>query len=249
VQLDWSTLLLEVVNFLILVWILKRFLYKPVLDVIARRKAAIDKTLSDAEAEKAEAKQLQEKFQTRLADWEREKKGLRNDLDDELRAQRERLTAELQRALSQEREKQTVLAQRQIADLQAQACADGMQQGLQFTAKLLGRVAGPELESKLVSVALQDLPLLSDAQKQALRTACHDPRQTIRVASAFPLIAPQRAAVTEAIASVSGQPVNLVFHEDAALLAGVRINVGPWTLRANLQDDLAFFGERARDGG
>ena len=40
--------MLEVVNFLVLVWMLKRFLYKPVLEAIAQRKAAIDKTLSDA---------------------------------------------------------------------------------------------------------------------------------------------------------------------------------------------------------
>ena len=41
---------LEIINFLVLVWILKRFLYKPVLDVIARRRAGIEKTLADAEA-------------------------------------------------------------------------------------------------------------------------------------------------------------------------------------------------------
>ncbi len=47
-ELNWTTFALEIVNFLILVWILKRFLYKPVLEAIARRKTAIDKTLSDA---------------------------------------------------------------------------------------------------------------------------------------------------------------------------------------------------------
>jgi F-type H+-transporting ATPase subunit b len=249
VQLDWWTLLLEVVNFLVLVWILKRFLYKPVLDVIARRKAAIHRTRSDAEAEKTEARQLEEKFRNRLDEWEREKAGLRRDLNSELLAQRERLTAELQRALEQEREKQTVLAQRHIADLEAQAEAKGARQGLQFTARLLDRIAGPELESKMVSVALEDLPGLPDERKEALRAACHGFPQTIRVASAFPLVAAQREAIAEAIRSATGQQVAPEFHEDPSLLAGVRVNVGPWTLRANLQDELAFFGERARNGG
>ena len=36
-QLNWSTFVLEIINFLILVWVLKRFLYKPVLAAIAQR--------------------------------------------------------------------------------------------------------------------------------------------------------------------------------------------------------------------
>lgn len=248
-QLDWWTLLLEVINFLVLVWILKRFLYKPVLDVIARRKAEIDKALSDAEAEKAGAKELEEKFQSRLTEWEREKEGLRRDLNSELLAQRERLTAELQRALEQEREKQTVLAQRHLAELEAQAGAKGVRQGLRFTTKLLDRIAGPELESRMLRIALEDLPVLPDAQKEALRNACRGFPQTVRVASAFPLTAAQREAITAAMRSATGQELSPDFHEDPSLLAGVRVNVGPWTLRANLQDEMAFFGDRAHDAG
>ncbi|WP_054775053.1 hypothetical protein [Methylogaea oryzae] len=43
-ELDWSTIALEIVNFLILVWLLKRLLYKPVQDIIAQRRAAIEAT-------------------------------------------------------------------------------------------------------------------------------------------------------------------------------------------------------------
>ena len=46
-ELNWSTLLLEIINFLILVWILKHFFYKPVLAVIARRRS-IEESLNDA---------------------------------------------------------------------------------------------------------------------------------------------------------------------------------------------------------
>src|SRR5579871_1502987 len=164
-QLDWSTLLLEVINFLVLVWILKRFLYKPVLSVIAQRKAAIDKTLSDAEALQRQARELEHKNQTRLADWEREKDGLHTELTTELQAQRERLTTELQNALAQEREKQAVLDRRRLVELETQAIHKGMDQGLQFATRLLERAAGAELETRLVKIALDDLPHLSDTQK------------------------------------------------------------------------------------
>ena len=52
-ELSWPTFFLEIINFLVLVWILKRFLYKPVLEAIAHRKAVIDKTLVDAKRQRS----------------------------------------------------------------------------------------------------------------------------------------------------------------------------------------------------
>ena len=44
-EFNWTTFSFEIINFLILVWILQRFLYKPVTNAIARRKAAIESQL------------------------------------------------------------------------------------------------------------------------------------------------------------------------------------------------------------
>jgi F-type H+-transporting ATPase subunit b len=247
-QLDWSTLLLEVINFLVLVWILKRFLYKPVLNVIAQRKAAIDKTLSDAAVLQRDAKELEQKYQSRLADWESEKDDLRIELNQELEVQRERLTTELQNALAQQREKQTVLAQRRLSELEAQAVHEGTQQGLQFTSRLLERFAGAEMEARVVQLALDDLPHLSEVQREALRSVGRESQRVMKVTSAFPLAPAQREAVAEALRGATRPDVMCTFHEDPSLLAGVRISFGPWILRANLQDELAFFAERSCDG-
>ena len=49
-HLDWWTIGLQTVNFAILVWLLQRFLYKPVLRMIDARKAEIDQQYDDAKA-------------------------------------------------------------------------------------------------------------------------------------------------------------------------------------------------------
>ncbi len=53
-RIDWWTLGLQTVNVLILIWILSRFLFKPVVAIIEERRAAAAKLLSDAEAEKTQ---------------------------------------------------------------------------------------------------------------------------------------------------------------------------------------------------
>jgi F-type H+-transporting ATPase subunit b len=242
-QLSWSTFLLEIVNFLVLVWILKRFLYKPVLEAIARRKAAIDKTLAGAQARQTQAEALEQQYQNRLADWEREKEGLRAGLAEEMRGQRERLTADLQKALQQEREKEGVLAERHLAEMESHAAEQGTAKAVKFTARLLDRIASPELEARLATLVAEDLPRLPAEQIAALQEACRDAQHGVKVASAFPLPEAQRARVVQALNEATHENVAPSFLEDPSLRAGLRISAGPWTVRANLQDELRYFTE------
>src|SRR6516162_2859657 len=59
-QIDWWTLGLQAVNALVLIWLLARFLYRPVVDAIAARQQAAGKLLADAQAAKAAAESERE---------------------------------------------------------------------------------------------------------------------------------------------------------------------------------------------
>ena len=61
--IDWFTVIAQVVNFLILVWLLKRFLYRPILDAIDAREKRIALALADADAKKVEAEKERDAFQ------------------------------------------------------------------------------------------------------------------------------------------------------------------------------------------
>jgi len=95
---------------------------------------------------------------------------------------------------------------------------------------------------------LEDLAKLSEDQVQALKGAAQDAGSTIKVTSTFPLGAPQRDALVRGIADAADTQVIGEFHEDPTLLAGIRISIGPWMLRANVRDELAWFSEAARRG-
>jgi F-type H+-transporting ATPase subunit b len=248
VELSWPTFVLEIINFLVLVWILKRFLYKPVLEAIGHRKAVIDKTLADANAKEAGAQALVEQYQNRLAEWENEKEKLRAEVAEEISGQRAQMMAALEHSLKQEREKARVLEQRRLNEIQNKAEEAGIANGVQFTARLLARAAGPELEARLVNLAVEDLPLLSNEQIKALRSVSQQVGLQVKVTSAFPLSAPQRSLIVQKLKEVTQDSVAIEFHEDSRLLAGLRINVGPWVMRANLEDELGFFADAIGHG-
>lgn len=241
-QLNWTTFFLEIINFLVLVWILKRFLYKPVLTAITQRKAAIDKTLSDAEARQTDARALEEQYRNRLADWENEKEKLRAIVLQENNAQRVHLMAALQDSLAQERERERVLGERRLNELKSRAGEEGIAEGVRFTARLLARCASPEVEARLVALALEDLSLPNE-QLRAIGAGSSGPGYRVKVTSGFTLSAPQRNALTGKLKEITQSSISVEFNEDRHLLAGLRISLGPWVLRANLEDELGFFAD------
>lgn len=245
-QINWSTFVLEIVNFLILIWILKRFLYKPVLGAIAQRKAAIDKTLSDAKTRQSGAQALEQQYQNRLADWENEKEKLRVELAEETNARRGQLMAALESSLDQEREKARVLEERRLNDLKKRAEEEGSAKGVEFTARLLERAACPELERRLVALIFEDLSRLPAEQLRTIRAACKDAACQVKVTSAFPIAEAERTTIKQRLKDTIQRDISMEFHEDSRLLAGLRINMGPWVLRGNLLDELDFFGGALR---
>jgi F-type H+-transporting ATPase subunit b len=63
--IDWFTVGAQAINFIILVWLLKRFLYKPILDAVDAREKRVATELADADAKKAEAKRSATSSSTR----------------------------------------------------------------------------------------------------------------------------------------------------------------------------------------
>ena len=174
-EFNISTFALEIINFLILIWILQRLFYKPLLDVIARRKQFIDQSLADADTVRKQADEQRDLYENRLMLWEQEKQtaltALHQQLDAERRTQLDRLTADLE----QEKQKAKVTLSRQQQEHQQQAEKQALQNGARFAAMLLQQSAGPELEARLITLlinqscelagSLQTLPANTGRQK------------------------------------------------------------------------------------
>lgn len=244
-ELDWSTFLLEIINFLVLVWILKRFLYQPVLDVIARRRSSIEEKLAKADAAQDEAAKLKAQYEGRLAEWEGERRKARDKLAQELDEERARQLEAMRSGVEQEREKILSANERQLAEQQRTIEYRALQQGAAFSSRLLEQAAGPELQARLLTLLLEELARLSDSQLADLKQQWGTPPDHIEVSSAFPLSDEQRQQLTDALHRSCGLDCPLRFSEDDSLLAGLLITVGAWILAANVRDELSGFAEFA----
>src|SRR5580698_8311616 len=92
--IDWFTVVAQAINFLILVWLLKRFLYKPILDAIDERERGIAAQLAQAEATKAEAQRDRDDFRHKNEVFEQERVALLKKATDDAKAEGQRLLDE-----------------------------------------------------------------------------------------------------------------------------------------------------------
>ena len=119
-EFNVSTFILEIINFLILIWILQRLFYKPLLEVIAKRKQFIDQSLADAKAMQQQAEEQRSLYENRQKLWEQEKQAALAALHQQIDAERRTQMARLDTDLEQERQKINVTLQRQQQELQRQ---------------------------------------------------------------------------------------------------------------------------------
>ena len=96
--IDWFTVGAQALNFVILVWLLKRFLYKPIIHAVDARENRIAKERADADAIKSEATKEREEFRKKNEAFDQQRAALLSKATDEAKAERGRFINEARKA-------------------------------------------------------------------------------------------------------------------------------------------------------
>ena len=239
-ELDPLTLVLEIVNFLVLIWLLQRFLFKPVQAAIARRQQQLKQAQQDAEAQQQAAASLQQTLQAKIDEWDVERAHQRQALLTELREQRQQAMTKVREEAETEKKRLQSILEQDKAALAAKARQESQQGALLLTQQLLRRLAGEDLDNALLNMLQEDLQALSAAEHDEITNALHK-QTTLLVTSARPLAPDQLQQLQHTLTDTLHQTVSLDTRLDESLISGIRLNIGPLTLHANLVDELEFF--------
>ncbi len=225
-SVDWVTVTAQVVNFLVLVYLLKRFLYGPITEAMQRRERRIAERMGEAEsreqaaAEEAEAyRQQKRELDDRREDLEREareaadreRRELIEQAREEVDAQREQWFSGL------EREKRAFL--RQLRAVAADEIAAAAR-------RLLGELADASLEERVVRRFVERLRAADDQARDAVRRA----RDHLTVASAFELGDQARDLVVDAVRELAGRDAEPAFEQDPELICGIELRLEGYKL-------------------
>lgn len=240
-----STFFIEIANFLILIWILQRLFYKPLLAMIAQRKQYIDQTLADAQTVKQQAEEECKRYESRQKLWAQEKQTALSVFQRQMETERNVKLGELQHELEDERQQHYVTVTRERQEFERHAQQQALKNSAKFATILLQNTASPELEAQFVHLLIERLVTLPEACKQYLQLVENQQNIILKITTVYPLAPTLQSQLEQHFITLISLPLTIDYQQDVALIAGVRIDIGAWVLQANLKHELNGFAELA----
>ena len=239
-QFDWSTFFLEIINFIVLVWLLAHFFYKPIRANIQKRRQTIEGELTKARETEQKARQMQKKYQQQLNHWQEEKaekqRSLTQALTDEMESKRQQML----KKLSVEKQALQAQQQQQLQVLQKKQQQQAYQSAMQFCTKLLSQLADSHLEASIIDFFLKWLPDLPETKLTHMHQQLEDGKSA-QITTAFPLSDEQRQHLQSALSETLKHSLALQFAQDPQLIAGICFSVGSLMLQVNIKNEFNDF--------
>jgi F-type H+-transporting ATPase subunit b len=213
--IDWWTLGLQTVNVVVLVWLLKRFFWRPVAAMIEQRRAAAQALLTEAEAKHTEAAAALTKIEATRAGFTQERDAIlatahgtteqaRTALLDKAAEDAATLAASAKTAIEKERQ----AAEQDWSDRASRLAVD-------IARRLANRLDGPTVNAIFLDWMLQAVRALPAATRQSVTT--------LEAVSAAPLETSDQAHYRSLITAAFEAHPQITFKVDSALIAGLEL--------------------------
>jgi F-type H+-transporting ATPase subunit b len=236
--IDWFTVGAQALNFLIFVWLMKRFLYKPILHAIDAREKRIAAELADADAKKAEAKKERAEFQRKNEEFDDQRSTLLKKATDEAEAERQRLIGEARQAADALSTKRQESLKNDANNLNQAIRRRTQQEVFAITRKALSDLAATSLEDRLGEVFTRRLRELDGKAKDYLGHALKAASDPAMVRSAFDLSAEQRAAIQNAVNETFSADIPIRFETSPNLISGIELTANGQKVAWSIADYL-----------
>jgi F-type H+-transporting ATPase subunit b len=243
--INWFTVVAQAINFLILVWLLKRFLYKPILHAIDERERGIATQLADVEAKKAEAQKDRDDFRHKNEAFDRERAALLQKATDEAEAERQRLLNQAHKDADALRAKYQATLESEQRNLNQEIVRWTQKEVFAITRKTLADLASASLEERMGDVFVRRVRELGGGPKEQMATAFKTSNHQVSVHSAFDMPPAQRTAIESAVKETFAPDAHVQFETAPELVSGVELSINGHKLAWSIADYLATLEKSA----
>jgi F-type H+-transporting ATPase subunit b len=236
--IDWFTVGAQALNFVILVWLLKRFLYKPIIHAVDAREKRIAKERADAGTIKAEASRERDEFQKKNEAFDQQRADLLSKATDEAKAERARLIDEARKAADALTAKRSEVLQNEARSLNQAITSRAKQEVFAIARKALTDLANTSLEAQLSEMFTHRLREIKGKPKVAIAEAIKTASEPALVRTAFDLPKKQRTAIQDALNETFSAEIPLRFETAPDVISGIELAVGGQKLCWSIADYL-----------
>lgn len=242
--IDWFTVGAQVINFLILIWLMKRYLYQPILNAIDARETRIAAELSDADAKKAEAKKERDEFEQKNETFDKQRSELLAKAGDEAGAKAQQMMDAARKAADALSAKRQTALDREQQNLKQAIVQRTRDEVFAITRKALTDLADTTLEASMSDAFIRRVRALTGEAKDSLDAALKNSDQPAIIRSAFALPQEQRAAIGQAVNETFSADIRIDFVVTPEVISGIELAAGGQKVAWSIADYLSAMEQR-----
>lgn len=236
--IDWFTVGAQVLNFFILVWLLKRFLYKPILHAIDEREKLISEEIANADKKKTEAQKESDEFKHKNEEFDQQRAALLKKATDEVKDERQRLLEEAHKAADDLSAKRQEKLKSDAHNMHLAISKRIQEEVFAITRKTLNDLASTNLETSMCEMFTRRLREMEGPEKAQLADAIKMVSNPVLVRSAFEIPAEQCAAIQNALNETFSADIQVRFETAPDFISGIELTTNGQKLAWSIDDYL-----------
>ncbi len=235
---DWWTLGLQIVNFLVLVWLLHRFLYKPVRAVMKQRQELAEQALAQADASRREAVDEKAKYDAELTGFQQQQNDLIAKARDDATKQAAIIAETAQKKADALIADAKQTAERQRSETEAAMRGDLADLAVDLAKNILTQTGAGSLNAAFLARIMDELDTRPEKDLDEMRRDVADPQAKVTVVTADELSQAEQAAWVEALRQKLAVPGTPAFSVDPAIVGGAELRLPHAAIRFTWADQI-----------
>jgi F-type H+-transporting ATPase subunit b len=242
--IDWFTVGAQALNFIILVWLLKRFLYRPILGAIDAREKRIAQAAADADRQRSELQKSRDELQARSKTFDEQRGALLAKAELDAKAEGERLLGDARQAAESFTSNRNAALQSETARLSDELARLAATESLNIARTALKSLAGADLEERIIEVFARRLRQMDPKTIESFGSSLKRPNGDSVVASSFELSDREKGTIQTAVNETFSADIRLHFEASSNGVGGIELNSGGQRLSWTITDYLGNLEEK-----
>jgi F-type H+-transporting ATPase subunit b len=238
VLINWFTVLAQIVNFLILVVLLKFLLYDRIIKAMDEREAKIRSRLNEAKAKAKEAEQEADTFRSKNQELEDMREAMLAQAKEDAEAHRKELTEQARHDATRLKSAWQDAIQREKAIFIKNLKTSTGTQVYAIARKALSDIADADLEDRTIQIFLSAIRGIDKKKRDELVNSIKEAGDEVIIRSAFELSPAQRQKVTRALHKHFSDAITVHYETRSELIMGIELKVKGHKIAWTLQDYL-----------
>lgn len=237
-NIDWFTFAAQIVNFLLLVALLRWLLYDRILQAMRQREEKIANRLQEAEQKQKDAENKIEEYKGKVRHIEEQREDVLQEARRQAQNEHDQLLKDAREEADRRREQWRQAYRREREELVSDLRRRAGEMGVEAARRTLSQLADADLEQKICDRFIERLQDLDEEQRKEIADHLGDGEAPASIHTTFALSEKRQNRLGEVIREVFGETADVRFERDSDLICGIEFDIGGYRFGWNVKNFL-----------